>query len=200
MDFFPRVVYLNKDGIDASSLTRPASIKAPRSSSIERNEVYYGERPVVAGAPAGAAGAVGHAHLDFEKAIAGLLSRCRGSRPPGLPHSPWRLVEHMRIAQWDILRFSVDPKHISPEFPGGYWHRGRCTTRGGCLGTIRRPIPGRPSSDEESVSNPDTDLSNNPSLPARERRSFARPFWLLITRVSPGASSLLFGRLLGAWR
>ncbi|SIO65042.1 DinB superfamily protein [Singulisphaera sp. GP187] len=62
-----------------------------------------------------------HAHLDFERAIAGLPTELRGSRPPGLPHTPWRLVEHMRIAQWDILRFSVDPAHVSPEFPDGYW-------------------------------------------------------------------------------
>ena len=66
----------------------------------------------------------GHAHLNFEKAIAGLPVKLRGARPPGLPHTPWRLVEHMRIAQWDILRFSVDPKHVSPEFPDGYWPAG----------------------------------------------------------------------------
>lgn len=66
----------------------------------------------------------GHAHLDFERAIAGLPAELRGARPPGLPHTPWRLVEHMRIAQWDILRFSVDPAHVSPEFPGGYWPEG----------------------------------------------------------------------------
>jgi hypothetical protein len=66
----------------------------------------------------------GNAHLDFEKAIAGLPVELRGAKPPGLPHTPWRLLEHMRIAQWDILRFSIDPKHISPEFPDGYWPEG----------------------------------------------------------------------------
>jgi DinB superfamily len=63
----------------------------------------------------------GNAHLDFEAAIADLPAELRGAKPPGLPHSPWRLLEHMRIAQWDILRFSVDPNHVSPEFPAGYW-------------------------------------------------------------------------------
>lgn len=63
----------------------------------------------------------GHAHLDFDRAIADLPAELRGARPPGLPHTPWRLVEHMRIAQWDILRFSIDPAHVSPEFPRGYW-------------------------------------------------------------------------------
>ncbi len=66
----------------------------------------------------------GHAHVQFDKAIAGLPEKLRGAKPPGLPHTPWRLLEHMRIAQWDILRFSVDPKHVSPEFPQGYWPAG----------------------------------------------------------------------------
>jgi len=66
----------------------------------------------------------GNAHLDFEAAIADLPAELRGAKPPGLPHSPWRLLEHMRIAQWDILRFSVDPNHVSPEFPAGYWPEG----------------------------------------------------------------------------
>jgi DinB superfamily len=63
----------------------------------------------------------GHAHLDFEKATAGLPAQLRGSKPRGLPFTPWRLVEHMRIAQWDILQFSIDPHHVSPDFPDGYW-------------------------------------------------------------------------------
>ena len=66
----------------------------------------------------------GHAHLHFEKAVGGLPPELRGKKPPGLPHTPWRLMEHMRIAQWDILRFSVDPNHVSPEFPKGYWPEG----------------------------------------------------------------------------
>src|SRR5262249_4022196 len=66
----------------------------------------------------------GHAHPDFESAVADLPPGLRGSKPPGLPHTPWRLLEHMRIAQWDILRFSIDPDHVSPEFPAGYWPDG----------------------------------------------------------------------------
>jgi DinB superfamily len=65
-----------------------------------------------------------HAHLDFEKAIAGLPAELCGAKPLRLPFTPWRLVEHMRIAQWDILQFSIDPHHISPNFPEGYWPEG----------------------------------------------------------------------------
>src|SRR5215831_5626519 len=63
----------------------------------------------------------GGAHRDFEAAIAGLPAELRGAKPPGQPHTPWRLLEHMRIAQWDILEFSRNPKHVSPEFDAGYW-------------------------------------------------------------------------------
>ncbi len=66
----------------------------------------------------------GHAHLDFDTAIADLPVALRGARPEGLPHTPWRLLEHMRIAQWDILKFAIDAKHVSPEWPAGYWPEG----------------------------------------------------------------------------
>ena len=45
----------------------------------------------------------------------------RGAKTEGLPYTPWQLLEHIRIAQWDILEFSRNPKHVSPDFPEGYW-------------------------------------------------------------------------------
>jgi hypothetical protein len=63
----------------------------------------------------------GEAHTEFEDAIADFPAELRGKRPEGSPHSPWELLEHMRIVQWDILEFSRDPQHVSPEFPDGYW-------------------------------------------------------------------------------
>ena len=63
----------------------------------------------------------GGAHAGFDQVIAGIPVRQRGARPAGQPHTPWRLLEHMRIAQWDILEFSRSAKHVSPEFPDGYW-------------------------------------------------------------------------------
>src|SRR5262249_46573930 len=56
--------------------------------------------------------------------IADLAVPLRGAKAPGIPHTPWRLLEHMRIAQWDILEFSRNPRHVSPEFPVGYWPAG----------------------------------------------------------------------------
>jgi hypothetical protein len=63
----------------------------------------------------------GNAHADFDLAVKNLPADLRGKRPRGAEHSPWEILEHMRIAQWDILEFSRDPNHKSPEFPGGYW-------------------------------------------------------------------------------
>ena len=63
----------------------------------------------------------GGAHATFESAIKGLPAALRGKRPKGAEHSPWEILEHMRLAQWDILEFSRDPKHVSPPWPAGYW-------------------------------------------------------------------------------
>ena len=61
------------------------------------------------------------AHVDFETAVKKASAAVRGKRPKGTAHSPWEILEHMRIAQWDILEFSRDAKHVSPEWPTGYW-------------------------------------------------------------------------------
>jgi len=63
----------------------------------------------------------GHAHVTFEAAVKGLPVALRGKRPKGAEHSPWEILEHIRIATWDILEFSRDGKHISPKWPDGYW-------------------------------------------------------------------------------
>jgi hypothetical protein len=63
----------------------------------------------------------GGAHLSFEQAIADLPANLRGAKAAGIPHTLWRLLEHMRICQWDILEFSRHAEHVSPEFPDGYW-------------------------------------------------------------------------------
>jgi hypothetical protein len=63
----------------------------------------------------------GGAHLTFDEAVADLPAKLRGAKPAGQPHTPWRLVEHMRITQWDILEFTENAKHVSPEWPEGYW-------------------------------------------------------------------------------
>jgi hypothetical protein len=65
----------------------------------------------------------GSAHARFDDVMGDVPAKLRGKKPAGLPHSLWMLLEHVRIAQWDILEFSRNPKHASPKWPEGYWSR-----------------------------------------------------------------------------
>jgi DinB superfamily len=61
------------------------------------------------------------AHVDVAKELKDFPVELRGRKPAGAPHSPWQLLEHMRIAQWDILEFTLNAKHTSPKWPDEYW-------------------------------------------------------------------------------
>jgi hypothetical protein len=64
----------------------------------------------------------GEAHIKFDDAVKDFPVALRGVRPAGAPHSAWELLEHIRIAQWDILEFTKDARgHVSPDWPSGYW-------------------------------------------------------------------------------
>ncbi len=62
-----------------------------------------------------------NAHIEFDSAVKDFPPKLRGSKRSGAPHTAWQLLEHMRLAQRDILDFSRDPKHESPKWPEGYW-------------------------------------------------------------------------------
>ena len=61
------------------------------------------------------------AHIDIESAIIDFPVVEINTRINNSPHTAWELLEHLRIAQWDIVEFSRDPEHVSPNFPDGYW-------------------------------------------------------------------------------
>jgi hypothetical protein len=63
----------------------------------------------------------GNAHATFDAAVEAFPVEKAGIRPEGMPHSAWELLEHMRIAQHDILEFSRSAEHVSPDWPEGYW-------------------------------------------------------------------------------
>jgi hypothetical protein len=63
----------------------------------------------------------GGAHIKFEEAVTEFPSGLINARAEGVPYTPWQLLEHMRIAQWDIVEFSRDAAHVSPAWPEGYW-------------------------------------------------------------------------------
>lgn len=62
-----------------------------------------------------------NAHVTFEDACADLTPAIWNRRVPEAPYTIWQLVEHLRIAQWDIVEFSIGEEHESPAWPAGYW-------------------------------------------------------------------------------
>ncbi len=63
----------------------------------------------------------GNAHMTFDQAIADFPLEHINRRPPKVPYTPWHLLEHIRITQWDILEFVRNPDYVSPPWPEGYW-------------------------------------------------------------------------------
>jgi hypothetical protein len=63
----------------------------------------------------------GGAHIKFEEAVNGFPAEFFNARADGVPYTPWQLLEHMRLGQWDILEFSRSAAHVSPKWPEGYW-------------------------------------------------------------------------------
>ena len=61
------------------------------------------------------------AHADLAAAAGDFPAELRGRVPDGLPHSAWQLLEHIRLALWDIVEFCRDTRHNSPAWPEGYW-------------------------------------------------------------------------------
>ena len=140
----------------------------------------------------------GGAHLDFDSAIAGLPARLRGARPDGIPHTPWRLLEHMRIAQWDILEFSRDPRHVSPDFPGGYWPKGDAPPNvaawANSVKSFRRDLKEMKS----LVSSPKVDLFA--PIPHGDGQTILREALLVADHNAYHLGEIvLVRRLLGAW-
>ncbi len=63
----------------------------------------------------------GHAHMEFEEAVAEFPLAEINRQPSHVPYTPWHLLEHLRLTQWDILEFIRNPAHVSPDWPSGYW-------------------------------------------------------------------------------
>ncbi|TGE06308.1 DinB family protein [Hymenobacter fodinae] len=70
----------------------------------------------------------GNAHVTFEEACADISVEHLNQHVPGLPYTVWQLAEHIRIAQWDIVEFCINPEHQSPKWPDEYWPAPDATT------------------------------------------------------------------------
>jgi hypothetical protein len=63
----------------------------------------------------------GNAHMSFEQAVADFPAEHFNTRPPNITYTPWHILEHLRITQWDILDFIRNPDYVTPEWPKEYW-------------------------------------------------------------------------------
>ena len=140
----------------------------------------------------------GGAHLHFDRAIAGLPAEFRKAKVEGVPHTPWRLLEHMRIAQWDILEFSRNPRHVSPDFPEGYWPDGDAPPNAASWDTSVRQFRADLQAMMDLVADPETDLYK--PLPHGDGQTILRETLLVADHNAYHLGQLvLLRRCLGAW-
>jgi DinB family protein len=140
----------------------------------------------------------GGAHLGFDQAIAGLPPELRGAKPAGAPHTPWRLLEHMRIAQWDILEFSRNPRHVSPSFPDGYWPSGDAPPDPGAWDRSVAAFQADLRAMQDLVADPSVDLFA--PLPHGEGQTVLREALLVADHNAYHLGQLvLLRRALGTW-
>ncbi len=141
----------------------------------------------------------GGAHAKFDDVIAGIPAKLHGRKPEGLPHSPWMLLEHMRIAQWDILEFSRNPKHVSPKWPEGYWPKTATPPSVAAWNASIRKFRQDSKAMEALVRNPKTDLFA--PIPSGDGKTVLREALLLADHNAYHLGQMLdLRRMLGAWR
>jgi len=140
----------------------------------------------------------GGAHAKFDDVIADLPAKLRGKKPSGFPHSPWMLLEHMRIAQWDILEFSRNPRHQSPSWPGGYWPESQAPPSNAAWNTSIRNFKRNLKAMESLVKNPSTDLFAR--IPWGDGQTILREALLVADHNAYHLAQIVdTRRLLGAW-
>lgn len=141
----------------------------------------------------------GHAHAKFDDIIKDLPPDLRGKKPQNFPHSAWMLLEHLRLAQWDILEFSRDSKHVSPQWPGGYWPKDETpptlTAWNQSVQQFRRDL----KSMQDLVADPKSDLFAK--IPWGEGQTILREALLVADHNAYHLGQIVdVRRLLGAWK
>jgi len=139
------------------------------------------------------------AHLDWPEALGDFPARLRGVRPKGAAHSAWELLEHARLAQWDILEFSRNPQHVSPDFPSGYWPKTPAPANPAAWDRSVRAFLRDRRAMQKLVTSPKTDLSAR--IPHGSGQTILREALLAADHNSYHLGQVvLLRRLLGAWR
>jgi DinB superfamily len=141
----------------------------------------------------------GNAHATFDDAVKDFPAELHGKKPAGLPHSPWMLLEHLRIAQHDILEFSRNPDHVSPPWPAGYWPTTEIPPNPSAWNKSIRQFREDQKSMEQLIVNPKTDLFAK--IPWGDSQTILREALLLADHNAYHLGQLLDARrLLGAWK
>jgi hypothetical protein len=141
----------------------------------------------------------GGAHVTFDQVVKGLPPKLRGKTPDKFPHSPWMLLEHLRIAQQDILEFSRNPKHVSPKWPEGYWPKNAVPPNAAAWNKSIRAFQQDLKAMAKLVSNPATDL--HAEIPWGDGQTILREALLLADHNAYHLGQFLdVRRLLGAWK
>ncbi len=139
-----------------------------------------------------------HAHADFETVVGGLPAKLRGAKPQGQPFTPWQLLEHMRIAQWDILEFSRSANYVSPEFPAGYWPKTGAQPTNAAWEKSVKAFRKDLRTMQSLVANPKTDLFAR--IPHGAGQTILREALLVADHNAYHLGQfVLLRRLLGAW-
>jgi len=140
----------------------------------------------------------GGAHLSFDKAVEGIPPHLRGAKVEPVPHTPWRLLEHLRIAQWDILRFTLDPDHRSPDWPTGYWPDGDAPPDGAAWDRAAAAYRADGAAMQALVADPGTDLFAR--IPHGDGQTVLREALLVADHAAYHLGQLVVvRRLLGCW-
>jgi uncharacterized damage-inducible protein DinB len=140
----------------------------------------------------------GHAHADFEKAVAGLAPELRGRRVHGLPHSAWEILEHLRVAQHDILDFARNPKYEEMKWPDEYWPASPEPPNAGAWDKSVAAF----TRDREAVKQLATDrnIDLDARIPHGTGQTYLREVLLVLDHNAYHVGELvLLRRLLGAW-
>ena len=126
-------------------------------------------------------------------------SRLRGVKPPGAPHTAWQLLEHMRMAQWDILEFSRNAKHKSPPWPEGYWPKTEAPPKAASWNNSLRSFRADLKAMAKLVADKKTDLFAK--IPHGTGQTILREAMLIADHNSYHLGQMvLLRRLLGTWK
>ena len=141
----------------------------------------------------------GGAHVDFEQAIKGIPVELRGKRPKGAPHSPWEILEHMRLAQWDILDFSRNPNYAERKFPDDYWPKSPAPPNAAAWTKSIRAFRGDLEAMCQLVADESIDVFAK--IPHGEGQTILREALLVADHNAYHLGQLVLARrLLGAWK